>query len=232
MALMHTPEFVDVIRRLNEENWQGFFPDQEAEFLEQFGLAAGLLDVYRELVKKADAVQNHEQAKALEQEIDTMPPFFKDQWCVRVIRQNPSVIEATRTGNELKIRVADRIPHLRDRRYLMIEIDLYATRAEIMEKAEMLVRHYQALASRRTRRSEFQVDKWLVFRLHKNEGLDLRAIANQLEDEFPIEEPPDLKGDDLEDYLFNHSDALRQAIHRAIQAAEEILRVRPPHSPR
>lgn len=225
MILSRTKEFREGLSAITGR----FYPDENAAFSATWGVDAALLEEYLELCEYADGLQEESVFVAFSDFVNALPlfPSAKSATPVKVIRQRRDlmeVTEATRYDIEgfpkgiKSLRIFKSLQHsdtrhLRDNRFLTIEVDLHASKTEIIKAFTQSIEHYQESLKRSdTRSRQTTIDVWAAYRWHVEQGMALHEIAAKI-----IEAAPK---------LFNGDDpmaAAQQAVHRAVQKARFLL---------
>jgi len=120
---------------------------------------------------------------------DPMISVFKDTLAVRIITHNPT---SYKLSLDRKTMLADHTPHLRDGRFLTIEIDLYEKQGTIQKLTKSQLDYYQKLlkwpkAKKRDRAIDFYLDTekgkvsiYELWDMHNKDGKSPWLITQEL----------------------------------------------------
>jgi hypothetical protein len=176
---------------MKDDNWQAFVEKKwtTAKLKEEF-LYPHYNPEGKELADKYGLfLPYHYDAPLWDPFKDRMKSVFKDMLAVRIITQHPT---SYKLSPDRKTMLADHTPHLRERRYLTFEIDLYEKQGMILKLIKSQLDFYQDLlerpkAKKRDQALEFYLDsekgKFSIYELwdmNKREGKSPWEIAQTL----------------------------------------------------
>jgi hypothetical protein len=141
------------------------------------------------------------------------PPIFKDQEIITVVSPNAAIIE---WDSELRLTMVDLAPHLEDRRFLTLRVDIQYAKKEIRAAFEDILMVYWPCANpdREEKRGK-DLDSlcFEVYDLHHKEGMNLLQITRQV---FPYTHGQDPNIDE-------DTKAAYEKVKRALRKAEAMI---------
>ena len=227
MVLAHTPEFRSGLLELTN----CFRPEDNATFAARWGVDEALLEEYNNLCGQADKLSDNKKFVNFSDNVNKLPlfPAAHDSKPVRVIRQQRDLMEVT---EEIRYDIEDypggikatrinKSPehsdtrHLRDDRYLTIELDLCATKQEVLAAVGQMIDHYNKAANRGiSRKKAHAIDHWYAYYRHVVRDDCLEVIASDI-----IAAAPKMFGGEEEQQI----NAAAQALHRSVQHSRKLL---------
>jgi hypothetical protein len=137
--------------------------------------------------------------------------IFKDQgWAVDIIRHGNAVVRPDGT--------VDRSPHLEDKRYLTLKIDLLRPKIQAINETSFLFdRYLTEIGKKKTRGSAMDEElHWKVWDLHHKEGMSLLAISRKC---FP---KADGKDPNTDPTAKKYYEKVRAAYYKAKELIEKV----------
>lgn len=225
MILSRQPDFRQGLNDLSG----GFYLDDAKAFADHWGIEVAFLDIYRELCEQADNLRTQEEFLRFADDVNSMPLFRGAHGSppARVIKHEPDLLEVTRgirydfeefpegiQGTTIaKSPEHSDTRHLKESRFLTVDLDLFATKEDIMKAVGLLVDHYKTeLGDSGQRRKSIEIDHWYAYRQHVEKNRPLHEIASEIIGSAPRR----YQGEDP-------VGAAQQAVHRAARKAKTLL---------